>query len=132
MNKFFEKQENIDKEAGKEQSTKSLLVDKNDNKETSLAEFLDKINPTKHTDKVLVFGFYLEKIKGMKSFTPADISKCYYDVRGEESNTSQMIIQNIKKGFVMAAKDQEGTKQYYVLTRKGEQYVRDGLKLTER
>lgn len=95
----------------------------------TLSDLFDKIKPKKHVDKVLVFGYYLEKLKGMDSFTSADIGKCYYDLRTDESNTTQMITQNIKKGFMMSAKGVRGGKQHFVVTRKGEQYIINGLKL---
>ena len=95
----------------------------------TLVELFEKVKPKKHVDKVIVFGYYLEKIKGMDSFTPADIGKCYYDLRTDESNTSQMIVLNIRKGYMMSAKGSRGGKQHYVITRKAEQYILNGLKL---
>ena len=75
-------------------------------------------------DLVVVFGYYLEKTAGLASFTVADINNCYYEAKLESSNTSQMVIQNIKKGFLMAAKVKgDKQRQAFMLTRTGEEYV---------
>ena len=93
-------------------------------KRTSVGEFVRQLEVTKHMDLVLAFGYYLEKMTGLASFTIADINNCYYDAKIENSNTSQMVIQNIKKGFMMAAKTKEDKgRQAFVLTRSGEEYV---------
>jgi hypothetical protein len=87
-------------------------------------EFARGIGSSKHTDLVLAFGYYLEKVSGSPSFTPADINNCYYEAKMDPSNTSQMIILNIKKGFIMGAKKEgESEKKRYTLTRTGEEFV---------
>ena len=93
-------------------------------KKVSVGEFVRQLGFKKHTDLVLAFGYYLEKVAGAASFTPADINTCYYEAKLESSNTSQMIIQNIRRGFMMQAKrDKEKGKKAYTLTHSGEQYV---------
>ena len=97
----------------------------------SAAEFVLKYQIKKHTDLVLGFGYYIEKVKGMDKFTPADITSCYYEAKLEASNTSQMIIQNIKRGFLMGAKGSEKGakgKKYYTLTQSGLKFVENGFK----
>lgn len=93
-------------------------------KKTSVGEFIRQLEVKKHMDLVVAFGYFLEKIAGLTSFTVADINNCYYEAKLESSNTSQMIIQNIKKSFMMPAKG-KGDKghQAFVLTRTGEEYV---------
>ena len=101
-----------------------LAVVQTQGKKTSVGEFIRQMEVKKHMDLVVAFGYYLEKIGGLTSFTGADINNCYYEAKIENSNTSQMIIQNIKKGFMMAAKStEEKGKQAFVLTRSGEEYV---------
>ncbi len=93
-------------------------------KKLSIGEFIRQLGLKKHTDMVLAFGYYLEKMSGLASFTPADINGCYYDAKLESSNTSQMIIQNIKGGRMMSAKKGVGKdKKAYVLTRSGEEFI---------
>jgi predicted transcriptional regulator len=86
-------------------------------------EFILQFGLKKHTDRVLAFGFFLEKNMGQESFTPADINSLYYDSKMEASNTSQMLIQNIKRGFVMEAKSTGSAKKRYTLTNSGETYL---------
>lgn len=93
----------------------------------SVGEFIRQAEVKKHTDIVLAFGFYLEKHSGMKKFTPADINTCYYDAKMESSNTSQMIIQNIRRTFMMEAKGQKGDKKCYTLTQKGMDFIQGKL-----
>jgi len=92
-------------------------------KPVSVGEFIRQINVKKHTDIVLAFGFYLETYSGVKDFAPADINSCYYDAKVESSNTSQMVIQNIKRGFMMAAKKAEKGEKRYLLTQSGVDFI---------
>ena len=93
-------------------------------KKTSVGEFIRQLEVKKHMDLVVAFGYYLEKLAGLASFTVADINNCYYEAKLESSNTSQMIIQNIKKGHMMAARGKaDKGHQAFVLTRTGEEYV---------
>lgn len=92
-------------------------------KTISVGEFIRQIVVKKHTDIVLAFGYYLEKYSGLSGFTPADINTCYYDSKMESSNTSQMIIQNIKRGRIMEAKKLVKKKKSYVLTHTGEKFI---------
>jgi len=94
----------------------------------SVGEFIRQLAFKKHTDVVLAFGYFLEKYSGMREFGPADINKCYYEAKMESSNTSQMLIQNIKRGRIMQAKGskKKGQKQY-TLTRTGEEVIEKAL-----
>jgi hypothetical protein len=97
-------------------------------KSLAVGEFIRQMGIKKHTDFVLVFGYYLEKYVGMKEFAPADINKCYYDAKMESSNTSQMLIQNIKSGRIMLTKSakKKGSK-LYTLTQTGIDYIEKKL-----
>lgn len=94
-------------------------------KDKSLVEFIRDYNPKKHTDYVLAFAYYLEKVSGKESFTPMDINNCYYEAKMEKSNTSQMIIYNIKRGYLMAAKKAKSEKvvNNYTITSSGIDFV---------
>lgn len=93
-------------------------------KKISVGEFIRQLGFKKHTDMVLAFGFYLEKVSGLASFTAADINTCYYEAKLESSNTSQMIVQNIRSGRMMPAKKGgDKGKKAYVLTRTGEEFI---------
>ena len=94
----------------------------------SVREFILQLESRKHTDMVLAFGYYLEKHSGQSAFAPADLNNLYYEAKLDTSNTSQMIIQNIKRGYMMEAKkgNGDGKKQQYVVTNSGEKYI-EGL-----
>ena len=97
-------------------------------KSLSIREFIQQLDLKKHTDVTLAFGFYLERHQGLAEFTPADINNCYYEAKLEASNTSQMIIQNIKRGYLMPSKKKgEKGKNRYTLTSSGEKFVESKL-----
>ena len=100
-------------------------------KAISIREFIQQLALKRHTDITLAFGYYLEKVAGMTEFTPADINTCYYEAKLETSNTSQMIIQNIRSGRMMAAKSKAKTEKgrnRYTLTHSGESFIESKLK----
>jgi hypothetical protein len=92
-------------------------------KTISIREFIQKFGFTKHTDITLAFGYYLEKYAGVSAFTPADINNCYYEAKLEKSNTSQMVIQNIKRGFMMPSNKKGEGRKLYTLTSTGENFI---------
>jgi predicted transcriptional regulator len=75
---------------------------------------------------VVAFGYYLEEHSGLKDFTPADLSNCYYEAKMETSNVSQSIIQNIKRGYLMEAKGDQKKKKgrRYTVTSSGQAFVK--------
>jgi hypothetical protein len=97
-------------------------------KSASPREFIDRYGLKRHMDIVLAFGYFLERMRNLKSFTGADINTCYYESKMEPSNTSQMIINNIKKGFIMQS-HKAGSKKGYTLTRTGEEFVHGSFKV---
>jgi len=93
-------------------------------KALSIREFIQRFSFTKHTDITLAFGYYLEKYSGIGEFTAADINGCYYEAKLESSNTSQMIIRNIKRGYIMPSKTKgKKGKNLYTLTTSGENFI---------
>jgi hypothetical protein len=94
----------------------------------SIREFIQQLDLKKHTDITLAFGYYLERYTGASQFTPADINNCYYEAKMETSNTSQMIVQNIKRGYMMPSKKKgEEGKNRYTLTNTGEKFLESKL-----
>lgn len=102
-------------------------------KGTSPGEFIRQFHFKKHTDFVLAFGYYLEKYSGVTEFSAADVNNCYYEAKMESSNTSQMIIHNIRRGLLMEAKkrsqETKATRKLFTLTRSGEEYLQKALTL---
>lgn len=106
---------------------------KDTGKTLSASEFIRMSGYKKHTDIALAFGYYLEKVQGIASFTPADINNCYYDAKLESSNTRQMVALNIKRGYLMEAKqDKSENKRRYTLTQSGIQYIETQLNQTSK
>ena len=94
----------------------------------SAREFIQKLGFKRHTDRVAAFGYYLEHHSGKPEFTPADINNLYYEAKMETSNTSQAIIQNIKRSHLMEAKTEKNSKKKrYTLTQTGEQFIENKL-----
>lgn len=97
-------------------------------KAVSIREFVQQLDLTKHTDITLAFGYYLERFADTPEFTPADINNCYYEAKMESSNTSQMIIQNIRRGYMMLAKKADEGRKRYTVTQSGEKFIVGKLK----
>ena len=94
-------------------------------KTLSAREFVQLLNVKRHVDKVAAFGYFLEHHSGQPEFSAGDINNCYYEAKMESSNTSQAIIQNIKRGFIMEAKGSGKGKKKYMLTQSGEEFIRE-------
>lgn len=107
--------------------TASPAAPRSNAKNTSPRELLDRFGVKRHVDVVLAFGYYLEKYRALKGFTSVDINTCYYEAKIEPSNTSQMIINNIRKGYMMQA-PRSGKKKTFTITRTGEEFVEAGFK----
>jgi len=91
----------------------------------TLGEFLDeKGNPSKHTDAMVVFAYWLFKREQMESFNVKDITRCYDQTRkAKPSNPNQIINQNVSRHiFAEASAEKDGLKAW-VITRTGEEYV---------
>jgi hypothetical protein len=113
-----------DAPAPQPKSTSATALPISAGKKMSAGEFIRQLGFKKHTDIVLAFGYFLEKMSGLTSFTAADINACYYEAKLETSNTSQMIIQNMHTGRIMLAKKAtDKGRAAYVLTRTGEEFV---------
>ncbi len=96
-------------------------------KAISAGEFIRQLGIKKHTDQILAFGYFLEKYQGQPSFGAADINNLYYEAKLESSNTSQMIIYNIRAGLMMEAKGEKKGKKKYTLTQNGERKIKERL-----
>ncbi|MDO9300124.1 MAG: hypothetical protein Q7T89_02025 [Anaerolineales bacterium] len=97
-------------------------------KDESLVEFLERLPNKTHQEKILAFGYFLEKNRSIASFGAKEINDCYDQVREAKSNTAQYLTLLVKSGLIMSAKNQTtGNANQYVLTRKGEKNIDDSL-----
>jgi hypothetical protein len=98
-------------------------------KDESIAEFLEHLPSKTHQDKILAFGYFLEKNRSTDSFSVKEINDCYDEVKEAKSNTAQYFTILVKSGLIMKAKNQPpGSATQYVLTRKGEATMRDAMR----
>jgi hypothetical protein len=67
------------------------------------------LKPISHVDRVLMIAYFLREERSLRLFQTKDIEACYQEALiRPSSNTSQMINQNKKKGFIMDVKDEDG------------------------
>jgi len=95
----------------------------------TLGEFLDlKGNPSRHTDVVAVFAFWVFKVEKMQSFNVKDIVSCYDKTRKSKPKNPNMIInQNVSTFLFAEAPDKKDGYKAWIITRKGEDHV-NGMK----
>lgn len=91
----------------------------------TLGEFLDlKGDPSKHTDAIAVFAYWLYKVEKMSSFNVQDMLGCYDKTRKvKPSNVNQIINQNVASHLFADASEKKDNLKAWVITRKGEEYV---------
>jgi len=91
----------------------------------TLGEFLDqKGNPSKHTDSVAVFAYWLFNIEKIATFNVQDILNCYDKTRkAKPSNVNQIINQNVASHIFAEAPEKKESLKAWVITRTGEEYV---------
>ncbi len=93
-------------------------------KKISLAEFMKTKNPKSHGDKILTFGYFLEKNRGYSAFNLNDIEACYKDARiPKTKNFPQYIAQLIRDGYLVDAEEKKDNKKAWELTSGGLKYV---------
>ncbi len=85
----------------------------------SLAEYLKEKNYSNGVEIVMGVCYFLQYVKEFDAFTAKDVEQALDDERqNKPNNISQMLIQNIKKGYVRELKEKrEGRKAYCVLER---------------
>jgi len=91
----------------------------------TLGEFLDlKGNPSKHTDSVAIFAYWLFQVEKMATFNVQDILDCYNKTRKPKpSNVNQIINQNVTSHIFAEAPEKKDGLKAWVITRTGEEYV---------
>lgn len=91
----------------------------------SPAEFLRKTTAKNQFDRALVFGYYLEKFRGISAFTSGELGQMGTDTKYPFANPSDAIAKLTGRGLMMSAGDKEG-KRAHALTASGDAYV-EGL-----
>ena len=94
-------------------------------KKLSEKEYLLEKKPVSAVQKTLFLGNYLEKHKGMDSFTVDDLRNAFRAAREPSpSNINDAINKNMRKGLLMETVSKEN-KKAWVLTATGEKIVND-------
>jgi len=90
----------------------------------SLVEFLkSKGNPEEHTDRTIIFSYWLFHKENMESYNIDDIAKCYDEARiAKPANLNDVMNKLQAKGYLKPAEEKEG-KKAWVITQSGEEYV---------
>ncbi len=97
-------------------------------KQEDLGPLIGKFTPRTQHDRIMLFGYYMEKDAKGSDFTVAEIKRCYKAVDEEPiSNIPQVLIHATRSGFIM--KKDTGRLLRYKLSAKGRRYVEHGLKL---
>jgi hypothetical protein len=101
-------------------------------KELSIKEFILSKNCIDDLQRALAIGYYLEKYKNYTSFNVEDIECSFREAKEPvPSNINDKVNQNIKKGFIMLAKEKKDNKKAWVLTNSGERYVEGNFEKTK-
>jgi len=90
----------------------------------SLVEFLkNKGNPRRHTDRAIVFSYWLFHKENMETYNVDDIAKCYDEARITKPRNLTDVMNKLQaKGYVKPAGEKE-SKKSWVITQSGEEYV---------
>ena len=90
-------------------------------KKLTVAEFVKKVSPKKHTDLAMLLGYYVEKFESQTSFTTTELGKMSRDVKRPFGNISDTVAKLASGGLIMSAEDKEGQRAY-ALTASGEEF----------
>lgn len=97
-------------------------------KKLSVKEFLISKKPKTDIDKTLIIGYYLENSDNCLPFNAKDIENGFRNAKETSpKNVNDVINKNIRKGFMMEAKEKKDGKMAWELTNLGEQCVVSGF-----
>jgi len=95
----------------------------------SLKEFILSKKPEGDVQKTLVIGYFLEKYDGYTSFNMKDLENAFRTAKDNvPDNINDKVIQNIKKGYMMEAKEKKDNFKAWNLTSTGERFVENDHK----
>jgi len=98
-------------------------------KKLSIREFLISKAPIDDVKKTLSICYYLEMYEGMESFNKEDIEEGFRRAKEKvPENINYKVFRNIKKGYIMEAKNKKNNLKTWTLTNSGIEYVNDSFK----
>ncbi len=87
-----------------------------------LNQLLEQKHPSSHSEKLLLFAYYLEKHSKLESFSADDIGRCYQETRIPGPRNINDLIRKLPREYVMEV-GRKGKKKAWRLTREGIEYV---------
>jgi hypothetical protein len=100
-----------------------------DVKAVSIREFLISKAPKTKVDMALVIGYHLEKQSQISPFNLDDLTGAFAEAKEPlPANPSDLLYQNVKRGFLMEAREKKAGSKAWVVTNSGERFVEHGLK----
>ncbi|MCG2719100.1 MAG: hypothetical protein L6408_09755 [Nanoarchaeota archaeon] len=98
-------------------------------KKISVKEFILSKKPKDDVQRTLVICYYLEKYKDMSNFNAKDVEYGFREAKENvPDNVNYKVIQNIKSGYMMEAKEKKDKFKAWTLTSTGERFVENDLK----
>jgi len=93
-------------------------------KRLSVKEFLLTKKPGDDVQRTLVIGYYLEHFESMDSFNIRDLADGFRAAKEPPPiNINDKVNLNIRKGYMMEAKEKKDKSKAWVLTNSGEKFV---------
>ncbi len=97
-------------------------------KQMSAKEFLLSKKISSIVEITLALAYYLERVGQLNSFNIKDIAGVFQAAKEKSpANLNDMINKNIKKGYMMEARELKDNKKAWVLTSTGEKFVESEL-----
>lgn len=95
-------------------------------KQLSPKEFLLKYAPKDDVSKTLLLAYFLEFMRGIGSFTVADIESAFREAREPvPENLNDKVYKNVKKGTLMDQPNQKGKEKAWTLTATGQRWCEE-------
>jgi hypothetical protein len=97
-------------------------------KRISLKEFVLSKEPDSDVQRVLTFGYYLEKYDGLEAFNYEDLKRAFrMAAESLPGNLRETVRKNVTKGHLMETGQKKGGSKTWMLTNTGEKVVDEGF-----
>lgn len=116
----------------KADGTKNVAPDAALQKKKSIKEFLLELSPNDAVQVTLAIACYLETSESISPFNIDDLEKGFRAAKETiPRNLNDKVYISIKHGYMMEAEKKKDSKKAWVVTRTGEEYVKNKFKKTE-
>jgi hypothetical protein len=98
-------------------------------KKISLGEFLDKMQPKAHTEEIVLFAYYSEKMLHKLYFNVTDISDLYSKSKVKSpANINDTINGLVRKGLLIESDEEKENLKCWTISRSGIELVKSRMK----